>query len=1206
MPSRSEVYTTKVFLNAEQAKKELDDLTKKVSTLQKERDKYASQGDLKKVNEINKELKETTNRLSSMQTTSAKISKVLDNLSGASVKQIQSTIKAITREMNSGRIQRGSEEWKYFEKQLQKCNKELKDIRVGLRSTGDESSKLGGFLRSTFANYSAYVLHDIQNLATQFIGNVRQMVDEGIELARSAEGIEAAFDRINKPGLLDELRKATHGTVSDLELMQQAVKFKDFNLPVEQLGKYLAFAQQKSKDTGESIDYMVNSIVTGLGRQSKQILDNLGLSAKEIGDEVKRTGNFFDAVANIVDKRMADAGEHLETSMDRAAQATARLKNAQLEVGKELLPLKDKINEIYSEMQLGAMRAVVWVWKNRDAAVTLAKNLIVLSSAIALVTAVQKARAIQDAVVLLRLRALYLLDSAHTGLLKAKAIAIGAVRVATALLTMNITKATAALNAMRAASVANPVGALVSVFLSLAAVAYTVYSRIKKNSEEARRNAESVRLMNKQWSDTTDIQKQSALACSNEIARIRTLRKTVNDATKTYAVRNKALTELKGIVPAYHAGLTKEGQLINNNVSALDAYIKNLRKAAIQQAALSKMGDITGRVMNNELLKGNREANQQYAIRRLQNLGFDPSTMTIKDNIGGTVNGNFIKQNGQVVKTLTKAETKEIERWMRVYEYNVQKIGELTKSIESDNKRITAIENYAGKEGFNLVKDTPSTSITSDDDKKNKSGKTGKTEDPYDADLKQLETSNKQRQYLLKEQHAYGLLTDEQYHQQQLAADMAYYQSRMKLQEQYGKDTVDTRNAMLDKMISEANYKEQQEKQNLQNQQKALDDAYQSDRVELLKLYADGEIATKEEYDRRLRELERDHQSQLLNIIREAGGDTLQVESDIAQQEIDDREKFFDQMRKAYENAFNKTGDLSDRQRLLQSMYDQNLISAEEYQERMTEIEEEGEQRRDEIRQMFMQQASQLMGDLSSLYSAMQEEEIAKLEARYQREIDSAKKAGRDTTKLEKEKEEKVNAIKRKYAEKEFRMKVLQIVADTAVGIAQLWKNPGYPWAIPLTAMVAASGAMQLATAQKAQQQALSTGYYSGGFTGGRRYRKEAGVVHEGEFVANHEAVNNPTILPALELIDRAQRRNLVSSLDLGKELGGNTTVVSAPTVNVNTDNSSLDHTLAGITEAVKRLNDRLDEGIEAYSVIDGPNGSYNKLSEYEKLLSHK
>ncbi len=463
MPARSEVYTTKVFLNAEQAKKELEDLSKRVNQLQKDRDKYVSQGDLKKVNEINKELKETTNRLSSMQTTSAKISKVLDNLSGASVKQIQSTIKAITQELNSGRIERGSEEWKYFEKQLQKCNKELKDIRVGLRSTGDESSKLGGFLRSTFANYSAYVLHDIQNLATQFIGNVRQMVDEGVELAKSAEGIEAAFERINKPGLLDELRKATHGTVSDLELMQQAVKFKDFNLPVEQLGKYLAFAQQKSKDTGESIDYMVNSIVTGLGRQSKQILDNLGLSAKEIGDEVKRTGNFFDAVATIVDKRMTDAGEHLETSMDRAAQATARLKNAQLEVGKALLPLKEQAGGVYAEIRIGTLETIKWIYEHRKALLQLLASIVIVTTAYKSHNIWQKTIAAWNATLVFGQRALI----AVNGLLKASLLAL---QMAWA----NVTKTTIAYRraivAARAASAIQPWVALLTV-LSVVGVA---------------------------------------------------------------------------------------------------------------------------------------------------------------------------------------------------------------------------------------------------------------------------------------------------------------------------------------------------------------------------------------------------------------------------------------------------------------------------------------------------------------------------------------------------------------------------------------------------------------------------------------------------------------------------------------------------------------------------------------------------------------
>ena len=1178
MQSKSEVYTTKVFLNAEQAKKELEDLTKRVTQLQKERDKYVSQGDLKKVNEINKELKETTNRLNAMQTTSAKISKVLDNLSGASVKQIQSTIKAITQEMNSGRIKRGSEEWNYFEEQLQRCNKELRDIRSGIKGTTTESNTLGVFLRNTFANYSAYVLHDIQNLATQFVGNIRQMVDEGTELARSAEGIEAAFERINKPGLLDELRKATHGTVSDLELMQQAVKFKDFNLPVEQLGKYLAFAQQKSKDTGESIDYMVNSIVTGLGRQSKMILDNLGLSAKEIGDEVERSGNFFDAVATIVDKRMAEAGEHLETSMDRAAQASARLQNAQLEVGKALLPLKEQAGGAYTEIRIGTLEAIKWIYEHRKALLQLLASIVLVTAAYKSYNIWQKTVAAWNATLAFGQRALIAVNA----LLKASFLAL---EIAWARMVKTTIAYRRAIVAATAASSINPWVALLTVLSAVGVAIWGLVSAADKGKTSLGRMTTAQQEFNK-------ASKEGEKNATAETSKLRTLYNATQDTTKSMEERRACVKQLQDQYPAYFKNLTAEQILAGK---AADQYrqlasdIIAVAKARVYQERIEKLSG------ENADLEEKAAGDTDWLIRNEDR--YNKLKSQRKTFEGMLSSGEWQEPQKRAAKNLD---------FLREYEKKSKEAVGLTGKIAMNEAQI---QKFADK----VVEAKPleqklqgSQDNTTDTDKNKKSGKTTKATDPYDAELKQLEASNKQRQYLLKEQHAYGLLSDEQYHQQQLASDMAFYQSKLQLQQRYGKDTVDTRNAILDKTISEEQYKEQQSRKTLQDQLKVLDDSYQSDRLELLKLYAEGEFKSKDEYDKRLLELERDHRQQLLNIIRAAGGDTIQVESDIAQQEIEDREKFFDQMKKAYENAFNKTTDLPDRQRLLQSMYDQNLISAEEYQERMTEIEEEGERQRDDIRQMFMQQAGQLMGDLSSLYSAMQEEEVAKLEARYQREIDSAKKAGRDTTKLEKEKEEKVNAIKRKYAEKEFRMKVLQIVADTAVGIAQLWKNPGYPWAIPLTAMVAASGAMQLATAQKAQQQALSTGYYSGGFTGGRRYRKEAGVVHEGEFVANHEAVNNPTILPALELIDRAQRRNLVSSLDLGKELGGNTTVVSAPTVNVNTDNSSLDHTLAGITEAVKRLNDRLDEGIEAYSVIDGPNGSYNKLSEYKKLLSHK
>ena len=160
-----------------------------------------------------------------------------------------------------------------------------------------------------------------------------EAINRGAELAKQAEGIKRAFDRLNQPQLLDNLREATHGTVSDLELMKNAVKFDNFNLSLEQMGTFLAFAQQQAKDTGQSVEYMVDSIVTGLGRKSLPILDNLGLSAVDIRKKMEEVGDMTTAVAEIIKERMDKAGGYVETAADRAAQANAKLENAMLELG---------------------------------------------------------------------------------------------------------------------------------------------------------------------------------------------------------------------------------------------------------------------------------------------------------------------------------------------------------------------------------------------------------------------------------------------------------------------------------------------------------------------------------------------------------------------------------------------------------------------------------------------------------------------------------------------------------------------------------------------------------------------------------------------------------------------------------------------------------------------------------------------------------
>ena len=221
--------------------------------------------------------------------------------------------------------------------QLQQRIKEAKEELYGLgdavKGGGGGLFGEGGMMKGMLQVAGGNLITMAAGWVTGLAGDVKDAIVQSAELARQAEGVQIAFARLGRGDILDGLREATHNTVSDLELMKAAVKFNDFKLPVEELGTMLAFAQQKAKDTGQSIDYMVDSIVTGLGRKSLMILDNLGLSAAEIKEKMKETGDMTKAVGEIIREQMSKAGDYVETAADRAAKANVELNNAMLELG---------------------------------------------------------------------------------------------------------------------------------------------------------------------------------------------------------------------------------------------------------------------------------------------------------------------------------------------------------------------------------------------------------------------------------------------------------------------------------------------------------------------------------------------------------------------------------------------------------------------------------------------------------------------------------------------------------------------------------------------------------------------------------------------------------------------------------------------------------------------------------------------------------
>lgn len=210
-----------------------------------------------------------------------------------------------------------------------KIGADLKQFRSGMQNIDHSLKRLSGGFGALGASIGAAFVVDA----------IRDFAMESINLASQAEGVKAAFDRLNDPLLLNKLQEATAGTVSDLKLMQTAVKAQNFRIPMDTLAKGLEFAQRRAQATGESVDYMVDSFVTGLGRKSVMILDNLGISASELKEKMEGGATMAEAVGKIMDEEFARAGDRVVTTSMKIDQQKASIANLKTEIGEGLMPV---------------------------------------------------------------------------------------------------------------------------------------------------------------------------------------------------------------------------------------------------------------------------------------------------------------------------------------------------------------------------------------------------------------------------------------------------------------------------------------------------------------------------------------------------------------------------------------------------------------------------------------------------------------------------------------------------------------------------------------------------------------------------------------------------------------------------------------------------------------------------------------------------
>lgn len=1076
------------------------------------------------------------------------------NILDMSMVQLKKQQKSLQKELDNTVQSLNPEAYGVLERRLKDVSGRISELKQNAKSFGELASDntvngvfLGNLLTKGAELFSEKVM--------EFKDSIAELVNGGLEMAEQADGVTKAFNDLNQEGLLDNLRKATKGTVNDVQLMTAAVKANDFRIPLEDLGKYLEFAQLKAQQTGQSVDYMTDSIVTGLGRKSPLILDNLGISAAEISEKTKETGDFMKAVAEIVDTQLAAAGETYISAADRAAQKTVELQNAQKALGDEILPLKEQWDDAYADMQLNTISLISWCVKHQG----VVKTLGILLTAFTVV-AIATSNAIKTNIVVTKgaaaaQQAWNVICATGTGLMKL-------LQAGFLLLTGRVTQAKAAWASMNATMKASVFG-LIAAGVVLLAMKLWDMKKAADASTLAQKALNNIR---------AEAQKQVV----EEKLKLENLVKVAKDEKLSMDERYKAVDALNKIVPQYNATIDKTTKKFRASDKALKAYINNLVKLYEVQGAKKQIQSLAEQRAELEVKLAGAKKNLSGA-KSAQGVSYTTSWGAVGNTQSDAV-GHFQSQVNSISNSI-----KQLDAQINAITGAFGK-GIMTQTVkESSEPEVpdSGIGGGGGGKGGGGHTGTVNTTTTQPDPddiaskrfSENRQADIDAANQDYQQDVNNWEMALAQKKVsqekydlamqALKTQHTANILAIEtSYSEQSQNIGIADGAKKKSLQ--------DKQQANL-RAAEQAHFE----------QQVAVEQAYQD---ALAKVMEQGEtqqeLTLKQQRDQKLEVLKGYYQA-ALNMAKQNGEDTAQLEKaykdvqnqieaeytakhneQLAQQA--DKEK---QARQAL--GFDQQSEYDRQLELLQQALDNQYITQQEYEQKVQQLKKES----------FAKQAEYYTNLFSNAVTSLQNAEMANIDARYDAEIKAAEGNTALQEKLEKKKANEKLKIQKKYADVNFAMQVAQIISNTAVSIMKAYSELGPIAGSVAAALMGVTGAAQLAVAnaerQKVKRMTLN-GSASGTSSAGSRVAsgRESGgridvereqdgkhfnaeyapgkrgyvdhptvIVGEGprgrskEWVASNAALENPTIAPLINLMDAAQRAGQIRTFDMSKYL---------------------------------------------------------------------
>ena len=749
------------------------------------------------------------------------------------------------------------------------------------------------------------------------------------------------------------------------------------------------------------------------------------------------------------------------------------------------------------------------------------------------------------------------------------------------------TIAQAQLNATMSASVFGVIA------LAIAGITMAI-TRWVKNSREARAEAQYME----------DINKRIAESYGEEAGRITALNNIIHNNSLAIDTRRRALAELNKLVPGYHASLTEEGKLINDNTEALDAYLKKLEMTTRSKILEEEYTSATSEVLEAEKLL---EQAQHIADEALIKAGGDSRlettetvTMTVDDQQWQqtlTTTTEYGKAMAEVYKRtveLTKAQEKQAAIMSRISKEEVKKIesggdnaggGSVdTSNFETQNeiltqaqfkllqeryRKLTKSEKELVDKGYAALTEEDSQTLKDRYDRFVEADKR-LADKRYNDAVKALDNQQRAEQNEAKRLYISGELSADQYERRLLEIKNEYLQKKYDLAKQEGRDTSAIEQQILDQQIGE-------NKAAYDRQLKALEEAQRGEETTLKAARAQRKIS-EEEYESQMLALKMTYLQKKLELVKTSGLDETAATQAILDAQIEAQELASKRMEKLREDAqavkakldpdSEQAQELQMQLEHLEEIHQAKLLSEEEYEQAVAQLEQEYAEKNLQMKlqkaQDYIQKSQSFLNAASNFTSALQSAETAQLEAEYQARLTAAGDNAEERERVEQEYEQKKLDTQKKYADVDMVINIAKTIAAGALAAVQAFAQLGPIAGAVMAAVIAGTTAAEVATII-AQRNAIKNASVSGGGGGGGSAQqtgtrtvngfsgggytdpdasdsKPVGVVHANEWVAPAWMVReDPVKFADLERYRRTRQHSRVRGAGSGFAEGGYT-----------------------------------------------------------------